>query len=1168
MFGTRENDEALIIRRVLSGEREAFGFLVKRHLPAVYAVAYARTHNHADAEDVAQEAFLSALQSLDRLRDPRKFVSWTVSITRRVAADTFRARARRLEGEPPEGGEDARPSVERAELFALVDRELAEIDDASREVLLLHYFAGRNGREIAHLLGISHGAVRKRLQRAREVLGARILSEVGDAKDVRAMLAQPVERISCAAIAVPVAWKVGVAGAAVGATGAGVAGLAKAAMTAAIVVAVGAAVWVQVARHHLPVSPVASATSSKVSGVPATPGAQPAVPTHAGQGEGVATSTGAATTPDASPQLTVTARKTTGESVKPNVYLCKGERSHPRPSELISINDHSQKTDPFVPIPPNWRGADEALFRGLAPGLYTLCVWEGEDGLVSVKGPVQVDIKEGGAPIALTVEVMEGGIVAGRVTDVATHLPLTGISVGASNHGGVEPGSRNATTDADGRYRITGLGKATYSISVGPMPSLGFLPIVGADELQAEAAPGKTVEGIDFSMRGTPSIRGRFLDKDGQPAAGVGVKADAPSGDKSPFQERTWSFSKTAVTKADGRFELKGVEPTDGLYVSLYDPAGKSAYCARPIGPLTLTEKGLEGLLIRAQEPAEISGVVADSEGKPVSAGTQVWVSSMKFRWGHSATTDARGAFILENVIDGELALSAYVRKEGSLGAPITETVEPVKVLASPGQKISEVKITVPAVPPSLSLSGTVRDAAGKAVEGVRVKAEPEKGYEYCVLVTDDDEGVLTDQDGRYRIDGLVSGPYRLVVKDESQRYRTTFRSPIPAGSVDADFTLQEAHFVEGQVVCADNGQAITDFQIMLWPQRREDKIDMAGSGDGHVSNDGGRFKLLLDFEGTKDVTLVARGPGYSTEQEIIATVSSDSGRTGVVLKLRRTGTVQGIVLDPDGRPKSEARIFLGEHVFMKETSYALLVKSRHDGTFELTELAPEPQKLTAFHPDHAPTSVDVSPKPDRPQTVEIRLKRGVALEGDLTIGGNPPDQYELMNVFVDYTPVWVPRSTELFPPSRFLGTGEFEGRGTAHYSLAHPLLPGHVWITARFPDPAYNLRLLQRETTLEEGIPARVDLDYPESTCVLEGTVSAPVGVDVFLMGIVVSAGEGKAFTRRHGSTGEYRFDELPEGAGEVSVLTRRPDGQDVVRTVPVTLVAGTPCRLDVDLR
>ena len=90
---------AALVRQVLRGRRERFDVLVRRHLSAVYAVAFSFTTNHADAEDVSQDAFLKAYTSLDTLREPAKFEGWLIAIARNSALRAVKKHQRDKERE-------------------------------------------------------------------------------------------------------------------------------------------------------------------------------------------------------------------------------------------------------------------------------------------------------------------------------------------------------------------------------------------------------------------------------------------------------------------------------------------------------------------------------------------------------------------------------------------------------------------------------------------------------------------------------------------------------------------------------------------------------------------------------------------------------------------------------------------------------------------------------------------------------------------------------------------------------------------------------------------------------------------------------------------------------------------------------------------------------------
>ena len=151
-------------------------------------IALAITGDVQASEDIAQEAFLSAWQQLDRLRNSASFLPWLRQITRNLARDWLRAQAQRpLSGEAAEIaiGMAADPSPEpadrllRGEAEAAAEDIISALPEDSREVLLLFYREGQSSRQVAALLGLSDEAVRKRLSRARASVREDLLQRFG-----------------------------------------------------------------------------------------------------------------------------------------------------------------------------------------------------------------------------------------------------------------------------------------------------------------------------------------------------------------------------------------------------------------------------------------------------------------------------------------------------------------------------------------------------------------------------------------------------------------------------------------------------------------------------------------------------------------------------------------------------------------------------------------------------------------------------------------------------------------------------------------------------------------------------------------------------------------------------------------------------------------------------
>ncbi len=182
--------DAALVRRTRDGDREAFGQLVRRHLAAAHSAAMAVVNDPTDAEDVAQDAFLTALTRLDECRPEEKFRPWLLVIVRNRAID-MRRRQRVRATEPMEaadggdakgGGVSALPATlasrfpspyeeaERADARRRLEAALATLTDVRREVVLLHDLEGWSHREIAGHLGLAEGTVRAHLFWARRAL--------------------------------------------------------------------------------------------------------------------------------------------------------------------------------------------------------------------------------------------------------------------------------------------------------------------------------------------------------------------------------------------------------------------------------------------------------------------------------------------------------------------------------------------------------------------------------------------------------------------------------------------------------------------------------------------------------------------------------------------------------------------------------------------------------------------------------------------------------------------------------------------------------------------------------------------------------------------------------------------------------------------------------------
>jgi RNA polymerase sigma-70 factor (ECF subfamily) len=165
---------AALVVRAQRGEVEAFSRLARAFLRAAYSVALAVLGRPADAEDVAQDALLVALERIESCREPARFPGWLLQIARNRARNALEAR--RLRDVPAADVPEPVAAVatdEGAETAALRVRllgALSALGAVQREVVLLHDLEEWTHPEIAAALGMSEVMSRQHLFQARRVL--------------------------------------------------------------------------------------------------------------------------------------------------------------------------------------------------------------------------------------------------------------------------------------------------------------------------------------------------------------------------------------------------------------------------------------------------------------------------------------------------------------------------------------------------------------------------------------------------------------------------------------------------------------------------------------------------------------------------------------------------------------------------------------------------------------------------------------------------------------------------------------------------------------------------------------------------------------------------------------------------------------------------------------
>jgi RNA polymerase sigma-70 factor (ECF subfamily) len=187
-----------LVRRAQAGDPDAFGELVERNRRAVFRAVLAALGSSAEADDVAQEAFVTAYRKLDGFRGEAAFRTWVLAIAWRKALDRRKSMARWLKRTvtPPDTDGEVTDWIEHmpgdtrsqedelaaSQLQQMVKRLIRTLPRKLRDALLLAGSGDYTYEQISHILGVPVGTVKWRVSEARRVLKQK-MAAVGHAHD-------------------------------------------------------------------------------------------------------------------------------------------------------------------------------------------------------------------------------------------------------------------------------------------------------------------------------------------------------------------------------------------------------------------------------------------------------------------------------------------------------------------------------------------------------------------------------------------------------------------------------------------------------------------------------------------------------------------------------------------------------------------------------------------------------------------------------------------------------------------------------------------------------------------------------------------------------------------------------------------------------------------------
>jgi RNA polymerase sigma-70 factor (ECF subfamily) len=194
--------EEKLVERLKRRDEAAFNELVRLYQAKIFRLVFRMIGDKAEAEDLAQEVFVTVFKSIDTFRGDSKLSTWLYRVATNHCKNKIKYLSRRARGSKKEFDEVAdRDAVESATMAtsaqiprpdelthakqteSIIQRALAELDDDQRELVILRDIENMTYEDIQQMTGLPEGTVKSRLHRARLALQRRVITLQGENPD-------------------------------------------------------------------------------------------------------------------------------------------------------------------------------------------------------------------------------------------------------------------------------------------------------------------------------------------------------------------------------------------------------------------------------------------------------------------------------------------------------------------------------------------------------------------------------------------------------------------------------------------------------------------------------------------------------------------------------------------------------------------------------------------------------------------------------------------------------------------------------------------------------------------------------------------------------------------------------------------------------------------------
>ncbi len=939
-------DSLALLRRYVADRSEAaFTELVGQHIALVYSAALRQLGGNATlAQDVTQSVFTDLARKAPRLTRHISLTGWLYTSTRYSAAKARRAEARRLAREQQAHAmnqllQPTTPDPTWEELRPVLDEAMHALNAADREAVLLRFFERVPLAEVGARLGLTENAARMRVERSLEKLRA-ALAKRGVTSTAAALAAALAGK---AVGAVPAGLAASVSSAALAAAVAGGGSLTLMlgllATTKAKLLISGAAVVIVAGGllllKRLPAPGVdATATATLASETPQA--AKDSNPPTAANSDGVVAP---ATADAAASSNRLVLRVVAADSGQPvpsvtlDYWLWEGTKvGHEEPLRSTRFGVCE------VPVPRDT--TTELILVSQSDGFAdTRLAWRPDRG---EQIPEEYTLRVArSVPISGLVVDAEGQPVSGALVSFGSEAnPASETRPQSDNFGW--PFHITATTDAEGRWRIDRIAKATLRNTTCAASHSNHVRSVSMSLSRAPEAERQLLTGsYVFKLGHAVTVRGLVLDPEGQPVADANVLVGHVSE----------TGSREVKSLADGSFAVSGCKPGKNLL------SAKAEGFAPTTMDVNLADDS-ESFKLTLQRGKLLRLLVVNQTGLPISK-AQVWLNPFESGPNGKISSPVQVEFNRKTDADGRLEWDSAPDAELRFDVSASGYMRVSDIIVRPDGQ--EHTITLP---PSLTIVGTVRDAAsGQPIPRFRIITGWPESHPFDNSTnlhwSTIDRFWLSFDGGKFRHvyeEPVVVGTRNpsFMFKFEADGYAPFVARPVQAdeGEVEFNVALKAGAITTVNVILpdgrpasgADIGLVYAGANLQLLPggfSRRP-----SGSG-GHLFEADARGSFTLPPDDTLTLVLAAHPSGFGE-------ATPDALAADPKIRLQPWGRLEGVFLTA-GKPATNRSVFFqfgkGDLRAVSTDFTAYQVKTDAEGKFAFPQVPPGKHKLVELVP-------------------------------------------------------------------------------------------------------------------------------------------------------------------------------------------------------------------------